>query len=69
MRFIKLTASSDGVSVYINTKYIIGLFKGKDGTEISTPEAINGENWIVKESVEQVLEKLSDSKLVSEWIV
>ena len=66
MKLIKLTNATKGrigESLIINTEMIMSFFENtqEDGTKVSVAFGMNGNSWEIKESIEEVMDKINEN--------
>jgi len=66
MKLIKLTNATKGrigEGLIINTEMIMSFFENlqEDGTKVTVAFGMNGNSWEVKESIEEVMDKINEN--------
>lgn len=64
MKLIKLTNATKGrigESLILNTEAMLSFFEGtqEDGTKITVAFGINSNSWEVKETIDEIMEKIN----------
>jgi hypothetical protein len=64
MKLVKLTNATKGrigESLILNTEAMLSFFEGtqEDGTKITVAFGINSNSWEVKETIDEIMEKIN----------